>query len=131
MAPAVLTRLEPYKLLHDAQIATSVAAIVQERTQLATARALVLEDITFFSPKTLSALSMDDTVTQWRHLGDRWASLLPHNTMSALQEVARGKRLEVEEILGYAVRQSAALGIPTPTMDTCSQLSAVINHDLQ
>src|SRR4029434_9665486 len=42
MAPAVLTRLETYKLLQDAQIATIVAAILQEMTQLATARAIVL-----------------------------------------------------------------------------------------
>ena len=43
----------------------------------------------------------------------------------------QGKRLEVEETLGYAVRQSAALGIPTPTMDVCYKLIAGINHYLQ
>ncbi len=43
----------------------------------------------------------------------------------------QGKRLEVEETLGYAVRQSAALGIPTPTMDVCYKLIAGINHSLQ
>ena len=43
----------------------------------------------------------------------------------------QGKRLEVEDTLGYAVRQSAALGIPTPTMDVCYKLIAGINHSLQ
>jgi len=70
-------------------------------------------------------------VTQLRHLGDRWASLMPNNKISALQDVERGKRLEVEETLGYAVRQGAALGIPTPTMDVCYNLIAGINHYLQ
>jgi Ketopantoate reductase PanE/ApbA C terminal len=84
-----------------------------------------LEDIAFFPTKTLSALSMDAMVTQLRHLGDRWASLMPHNKISALQDVERGKRLEVEETLGYAVRQSAVLGIPTPTMDTCYKLTLI------
>jgi len=39
--------------------------------------------------------------------------------------------LEVEETLGYTVRHSAALGIPTPTMEVCYSLVAGINHYLQ
>ena len=131
MAPAVLTRLETYKLLQDAQIASIVAAILQEMAQIATARAIVLEDITFFPTKTLSELSVGDMVTQLRHIGDRWATLMPHNKISALQDVERGKRLEVEEILGYAVQQGVALGIPMPTMEVCYNLIAGINHYLQ
>jgi ketopantoate reductase len=64
-------------------------------------------------------------------LGDRWASLLPTAKVSTLHDVAQGKRLEVEETLGYAVRQSAALGLSTPTMDTCYKLITGINHYLQ
>jgi 2-dehydropantoate 2-reductase len=131
MAPAVLTRLETYKLLQDACIASIVAALLREMTQIATARAIVLEDLPFFPTKTLSALSVDDMVTQLRHIGDRWASLMPHNKISALQDVERGKRLEVEETLGYAIRQGAALGVPTPTMEVCYNLIAGINHYLQ
>ena len=131
MAPAVLTRLETYKLLQDAQIASIVAALRHEMAQIATLRDIALADLAFFPTKTLSELSVDDTVTQLRHIGDRWASLMPHNKISALQDVERGKRLEVEETLGYAVRQSAALGIPTPTMDVCYKLITGINHYLQ
>jgi 2-dehydropantoate 2-reductase len=80
--------------------------------------------------KTLSELSVDDMVTQLRPIGDRWASLMPHTKISALHDVERGKRLEVEETLGYAVRQGAALGIPTPTMAVCDNLIAGINHSL-
>jgi 2-dehydropantoate 2-reductase len=63
MAPAVLTRLETYKFLQEAQTASIVAAIVQEMTRIATARAIVLEDIAFFPTKTLSQLAFDDLVT--------------------------------------------------------------------
>ena len=131
MAPAVLTRLESYKILQDAQMASIMAAMLHEMTQIATARGLALDDMALFPTKTLSALSLDDTVTQLRHIGDRWASLMPHRKISALQDLERGKRLEVEETLGYAVQQGAALGIPTPTMDTCYKLIAGINHYLQ
>ena len=55
----------------------------------------------------------------------------PTHKMSALQDLEQGKRLEVEETLGYAVQQGVALGIPTPTMDVCYNLIAGINHYLQ
>jgi 2-dehydropantoate 2-reductase len=131
MAPAVLTRLETYKLLHEAQTASIVAAILQEMTQIATARGMVLEDISFFPTKTFSQLPFDNLVTHLQQMGDELASHAPLHKVSTLQDVEQGKRLEVEETLGYAVRQSAALGIPTPTMDVCYKLMAGINHYLQ
>jgi 2-dehydropantoate 2-reductase len=131
MAPAVLTRLETYKFLQEAQTASIVAAIFHEMTQIATRRAIVLEDITFFPTKTFSQLAFDDLVTHLQQMGDEMASHAPLHKVSTLQDVEQGKRLEVEETLGYAVRQSAALGIPTPTMDTCYKLMAGINHYLQ
>jgi 2-dehydropantoate 2-reductase len=131
MAPAVLTRLEHYKLLQDAQIASVMAAVIREMTQLATARGIVLEDMAFFPIHTLSQLAFDDMVVHLRHIGDQYASQAPTAKISTLQDVERGKRLEVDETLGYAVRQSAALGIPTPTMDVCYKLIAGINHYLQ
>jgi 2-dehydropantoate 2-reductase len=131
MAPAVLTRLETYKFLQEAQTASIVAAMVREMTQLATTRGIALEDMAFFPIKTLSQLALDDMVTHVRRIGDQYASLAPTQKMSTLQDVERGKRLEIEETLGYAVRQSAAMGIPTPTMDVCYKLIAGINHYLQ
>jgi 2-dehydropantoate 2-reductase len=130
MAPAVLTRLETYKFLQAGPTASIVAAIVQELTQLATAQGIVLEDIPLFPTKTLSQLAWDDLVTRIQQMGAQLASQAPLHKMSTLQDAEQGKRLEVEETLGYAVRQSAALGIPTPTMDTCYKLIAGINHYL-
>jgi 2-dehydropantoate 2-reductase len=131
MAPAVLTRLESAKMLQDAQTASIVAAILHEMTQLATARAIVLEDFTFFPTKTLSQLTFDDLVKHLQQMGDQLASQAPLHKVSTLQDLEQGKRLEVEATLGYAVQQGAALGIPTPTMDTCYKLIAGINHYLQ
>jgi 2-dehydropantoate 2-reductase len=131
MVPAVLTRLESYKILQDAHTAFIMAAILHEMAQMATTQGIALADMAFFPTKTLSQLALDDLVTHLRQMGDRWASLIPTHKISALQDVERGKRLEVEETLGDAVRQSAALGVPTPTMDTCYKLIAGINHYLQ
>jgi ketopantoate reductase len=130
MAPAVLTHLESYKILQDPQMASITAAIFHEMVQLATTRGMPLHDIPLFPTKTLSQLAFDDTVTHIRQIGDRWASLIPTAKVSTLHDLEQGKRLEVEETLGYAVRQGTALGIPTPTMDTCYKLIAGINHYL-
>ena len=131
MVPAVLTRLESYKMLQETPLASVMATILHEMAQIATTQGIALEDMAFFPTKTLCQLALGDLVTQLQQMGDRWASLLPTHKISALQDLERGKRLEVEETLGYAVRQSAALGIPTPTMDTCYKLIAGINHYLQ
>jgi len=130
MAPAVLTRLETYKFLQEHHTASIMAAIVCEMAQIATAQGIPLEDMTFFPSKTLSQLALDDLVTHVQQIGDRWASQMPTHKVSTLQDVERGKRLEVEETLGYAVRQGAALGVPTPTMDVCYHLIAGIKHYL-
>jgi 2-dehydropantoate 2-reductase len=108
-----------------------MAKILHEMAQITTTQGIALEDMAFFPAKTLCQLALDDLITRLQQMGDRWASLLPTHKISALQDVERGKRLEVEETLGYAVRQSAALGIPTPTMAVCYNLIAGINHYLQ
>lgn len=130
MAPAVLTRFESYKILQDPQMASITAALLHEMAQLATCRGIPLHDIALFPTKTLSQLAFDDTVTHIRQIGDRWASLLPTAKVSTLHDLEQGKRLEVEETLGYAVQQGAALGRPMPTMEVCYNLIAGINHYL-
>jgi 2-dehydropantoate 2-reductase len=131
MALAVLTRLETYRFLQDPQTASIMASILHEMAQIATTRGIVLDDIGFFQAKTLSQLSLEDTVAHLRQQGEQRALQAPTHKVSTLQDLEQGKRLEVEETLGYAVRQSAALGIPTPTMDVCYKLMAGINHYLQ
>ena len=47
--------------------------------------------------------------------------------MSCLQDLDRGKRLEVEETIGYAVKESRALGLSVPALETCYAVAAAIN----
>ena len=58
------------------------------------------------------------------HTETHGANLMP-------SDLERGRRLEVEETLEYAVRKGAELGISLPTMDTCYRLIAGINRPLQ
>jgi 2-dehydropantoate 2-reductase len=131
MALAVLTRLETYKFMQEPHTASVLASILHEMVAIARAHGIALEDIPIFPAKTFSQLSLDDTVTQLRQQGDWFASHASRHKVSILQDAEQGKRLEVEEILGYAVRQAAELGVPTPTLDTCYKLIAGINQNLQ
>lgn len=130
MVPAVLTRLETYKFLQADSSASIVAAIVHEMALLARTQDITLQDISFFPAGTLGQLSTAETVAQLRQQGDQFASRAPAHKVSTLQDLEQGKRLEVEETLGYAVHQAAALEVATPTMDTCYKLIAGINRYL-
>jgi 2-dehydropantoate 2-reductase len=132
MAPAVLTRLETYKFLQDAHTAAITASLLDEMAAIARALSIALEDTSFVAVKTLSQLSLDDSIAQIRQRGEQFASQAPSHKVSTLQDLERGKRrLEVEETLGYAVQQGVTLGVPTPTMTTCYRLIAGINRSLQ
>src|SRR5262249_37563863 len=105
MPLAVLTRLETYKFLQEQHTASLEASLLHEMAQIAITRGIALEDVAFFPAKTLSQLSHADTVAYLRHQGEQRVSQTPTHKLSALQDVERGKRLEVEETLGYAVQQ--------------------------
>jgi ketopantoate reductase len=49
---------------------------------------------------------------------------------SALQDVERGRRLEVEETLGYTLRRAAEVGLAMPTIATCDELLSGLNDFL-
>ena len=51
----------------------------------------------------------------------------PQHRVSALQDLLRGGRLEVDAILGHAVRLGQRLGVPVPTIETCHQFCAVLD----
>jgi ketopantoate reductase len=48
--------------------------------------------------------------------------------MSSLQDLERGRRLEVEETLGYVVTKPDAQGVPVPTVETCYRLISGLNR---
>ena len=70
----------------------------------------------------------------WRHYG-RGGRIVqaraPMRRMSSLQDLERGRRLEVEETLGYVVAHAATAGLAVPTVDTCYRLISGINRCMQ
>src|SRR5262245_51755954 len=128
MAPAVLTRLESHKFQIHRDTAVVVALLMRETGLLAAKLGIPLEDREPLPVKTLCNLPLPEAVKMIRHLGTVMEARAPAHKVSTLQDLEQGRRLEVEETLGYAVRKGAELGILLPTMETCYRLIAGIDQ---
>ena len=132
MAVATLTRLETYKFLKDPDLALVRVRLEREVAQIATALGIPLVDYGGIQAKTLTSLPMEEAVERVRHSGEQFeARGATAHKVSTLQDLELGRRLEVEETLGYAVRKGAELGLQLPTVDTCYRLLAGISRVLQ
>lgn len=131
MALAVLTRLEVYKSLTDPDGAWIMAQLMRETGGIATRLGIPLDDEGLMPIKTLCRVSLDEAAAILRRVGAAMEARAPTHKVSALHDLERGRRLEVEETLGYAVRKGAELGLALPTLVTCYRLIAGVNRDLQ
>jgi 2-dehydropantoate 2-reductase len=131
MAPALLTRLETYKFLSHRDTAVIVAQLMRETGLLASQLGIALEDRGPLPVKTLCSVSLAEAAAIIRRSGEAMATQAPAHKISTLQDLECGRRLEVEETLGYAVRKGAELGVPLPTLETCYRLIAAVNQSQQ
>jgi 2-dehydropantoate 2-reductase len=132
MALSVLTRLEIHKYCSDPEIALVGVRVMRETARLATAQGIELQDIPpLFLLKTICSVTEPEAVEKLRELGAIMQALAPMHRMSSLQDLERGRQLEVEETLGYVVAKAATAGLAVPTVDTCYRLISGINRFLR
>lgn len=123
MALAALTRLETYKIFQHPDLAQLAAEMTQEVAQLPATLGIPLLDYGAYRAKTLSSVSREEAVANVRQVGEMMeARGATAHKVSILQDLERGRRLEVEETLGYAVRTGAELDVRLPTVETCYRL---------
>jgi 2-dehydropantoate 2-reductase len=131
MAPAVLTRLETHKILKDPDLAHLMVMLARETGQLSAKLGIPLEDRGSIRAKTLSSVPVEDAVAGLLHIGemmeDRGAAA---HKVSTLQDLERGRRLEVREILGYAVKKGTELDLRLPTVETCYRILTGVDRYL-
>jgi 2-dehydropantoate 2-reductase len=130
MAPAVLTRLPSYEFQTHPDAAAVVADLVRETGRLAAKLGISLDDREPLPMKALCTATLPEAVAIIRRFGAVMEARAPAHKVSTLQDLEAGRRLEVEETLGYAVRKGAELGLPIPTLDTCYRLIASISASL-
>jgi 2-dehydropantoate 2-reductase len=130
MMLAVLTRLHTAAFLSDADAAALVVGITREMAALATARGIALRDQSPLPVAGIVAAGDADAVRLVQDVGAIFAQQAPGHRMSSLQDAMRGRALELEETVGYALRAGQALGLTLPVTALCYRLVATVNRGL-
>ena len=125
---ALLTRQESYKFFSDPDTALICARVMREVAAVADKRRIPLENSGPFPVKTVAAGSEEEAVSALMELGALLEANSPDHRMSALQDLERGRRLEIDDTLGYAVAEARRLGVPAPNLEMCYSLLRGINR---
>ena len=126
----ILTRLETHKFASDAGCALIWARVMREVAAIAQKIGVPLEDTGPFPVKAVVNGSEEEAVSALLELGAKFEATAPHHRMSALQDLERGRALEIDDTLGHAVAEARRLGIPAPTLEMCYSLCKGINENL-
>lgn len=120
---SVLTRLEFHRVLKNRTLAALYVELARECAQLAKAKGIPLNDFPGFEVKTVCEAPMEEAVAFLQEQGRRMEEAGMTNVkISMLQDIERGKRTEVEAIIGYVVREAARLEIQVPKIDLIYRL---------
>ena len=130
-APSVLTRAPTWQPLSDPDAALIVAQIVREIGILANTQGLTLKDEGFLPAATLCRVGMTEAAEIILKFGDFLRKNVPGHKLSALQDLERGRRLEADATLGFAVRLAAEKGLSVPTIETCYRLCMMLDRQAQ
>lgn len=132
MTVAGLTRLETCKILKAPELAHVLVILLREMALLAEKLGVPLEDYGVLGAKTLTSVSLEEAMTIIRHHGEQMEAVgATGHKVSSLQDLERGRRTEVEEIIGYAVQKGTTLGLRMPTVETCYRLLTGIDGYLR
>ena len=124
---AVTTRAATGKFLAEANCARLAATMIREMGAIASASNIEIIDQSPVPVASIVNGSLDDGQQILMDMGRQWTEAAPGHRLSALQDLERRKRLEVEETLGFAVQEAARLNIDVPTLATCYTLIAGVN----
>lgn len=123
MALSALSRMETYRIFKHADLAWVAATLTREVAQLPARLGIPLLDKGAFGAKTLSTVPFEEAVANFRQVGEQMeARGATAHKVSILQDLERGRRLEFDEMFGYAVRKGAELGVSLPTVEVCYRL---------
>ena len=124
---AVITRLPTYRFLSDQDTSLLCARIMREMASIANHRAITLQDVGW---PVLSVVSDTEEVAVMalNQLSREVEQSAPNHKMSALQDLANGKRLEIDATLVYAINEAQKRCLAVPTLDVCYSLIKGINR---
>ncbi|MBV6417283.1 MAG: hypothetical protein CMLOHMNK_01929 [Steroidobacteraceae bacterium] len=127
MAVSVTTRLPTWKFLVDPDSALVIVRLVRETVQLAQALGIAVSDESVLPIASIAGESEQSAVDRVGAIGERYRSSAPDHRMSSLQDLERGRPLEVHETLGYAVGKAAEFGLELPRLGAFYHLVAALD----
>ena len=126
---ALTTRVVTGRFLSEPDAALLVVRLVREVAQLATAQGIKLTDDQALLPLRIVLDAPEaQAIEAVQKVGATYQSASPDHRMSALQDLLAGRRLEVKEILGFAVRKAAGLRVPMPLLETFHHIAGAIDR---
>ncbi len=126
-ALAALTRLPTCQFLSDPDSALLAARVMRETAAVARAEGIALQNSGNTSEAFLNGPEQDAAAVLMRN-GERMRSTAPDFRQSMLQDVMKGKRLEVEETLAHTLALATKHHLAAPTLDLCTALLRTVSR---
>jgi 2-dehydropantoate 2-reductase len=128
MVLSVTTRTATWRYLSDPGSARVLVRLVREIGTLMQALKIGLTDESVLPVATLCRASEDEAVATLVKVGREFEKSAPGHRMSSLQDFEAGRALEIDETLGYTLREAARLGVAMPQVDSFYQLVAALDR---
>jgi 2-dehydropantoate 2-reductase len=128
VALAVTTRRNTWEYLLDPDAALVLVKVVREVGQLAQAWGIALADGGMLAVARICRESERDAVKIVTDLGREFRAGSPGHRISTLQDLEAGRRLEIGETVGYAVRKGRELGLNLPALEMVLHLAIAIER---
>ena len=127
MALSVITRLDTGKICSDPHSAGFAIEMIREAATIAIAEGVQVDDSGPLPAATICNGNDQAALEKLQQMGERLLTGAPNHRMSALQDLSRGKRLEVDETLGYLMRLADKHRIAAPAIKHAWQLVKAID----
>ena len=128
MVLSIATRAPTWQYLSDGDAARVLARLVREVGTLASASGISLCDRAPLPVATIVRGSEDDAVAAIQAAGEKFKTHAREHKMSSLQDLEAGRRLEVEETLGHAVRLAAQARLALPVLESSYRIASSIDR---
>ena len=129
MSLCALSRQPFHRVLLDERLSELYVRLVEEGAAVAAAAGVGLDDLPgMFPVRTLAAGPRAEAVELVRERGRAMAEAGATDVrISMLTDIERGRRLELDAVQGFLVREAERRGVPVPLSEVCLELLSAID----
>ncbi len=125
---SVIARTDTGSTLTNPYLAKIAATIIYESSLIASKQGVSLIDREPFPVATISSASIEDAARAVIGIGDDFIVQAPEHRMSAVQDLALGRELEVDETLGFLVKEASRFGLDCPCLEMSYNVVSGVNY---